>query len=57
MIVVQVNLVLAHWCRSRALALPGEDGSSRDTNGNTSHGREEGEEGPAAKKMRPDDQD
>ena len=51
-----MNLVLAHWCRTRALVLPGEDGS-RDTNGNTSRGREEGEEGPAAKKMRLDDQD
>ena len=51
-----MNLVLAHWCRSRALPLPG-DGSSRDTNGNTSHGRVEEEEGPAAKKMRLDDQD
>ena len=53
-----MNLVLAHWCRSRALPLPGDDGSSsRDTNGNSSHGREEGEEGPAAKKIKLDDQD
>ena len=52
-----MNLVLAHWCRTRALALPGDDGSSRDTNGNTSYGREEEEEGRAAKKMKLDDQD
>ena len=51
-----MNLVLAHWCRSRALPLPGNDGS-RDRKGNSSHGREEGEEGPAAKKMKLDDQD
>ena len=50
-----MNLVLAHWCRSRALPLPGD--GSRDRNGNSSHGREEGEEGPAAKKMKLDDQD
>ena len=51
-----MNLVLAHWCRSRALALPGND-SSRDRNGNTSQGREEGEEGRTAKKIKLDDQD